>query len=72
MSEIIHAREFLRKVCEAVSVDFSTVRRVVLDIPFDNYVTVYVEQLGTNKLLEIDMQSDGIDFVVKDVSNGID
>jgi len=60
VSEFIRGTELLELVCKAIDVDFQTVRRVVLDIPYDNYVIVYIERLGTTKLLEINMESDGI------------
>ena len=56
----ISGKQLLEQICNKIDVDFKTVRRVVLDIPYDNVITVYVEKLGTTKLLDIDMQSDGI------------
>jgi len=56
----ISGNKLLEQVCNKIDVDVNTVRRVVLDIPYNNVVTVYVEKLGTTKLLDIDMQSDGI------------
>jgi hypothetical protein len=56
----ISGNQLLKQVCEKIDVDFNTVRRVVLDISYNAVVTVYIEKIGTTKLLDIDMQSNGI------------
>ena len=63
-ARIISSSEFLEKLCTALNVDFNTVRRIVLDIRYDDVPVAYIEQLGTEKLLEINMQSDGIEIKV--------
>jgi hypothetical protein len=71
--KIIAGTDFLRTICDAINVDFNAVRRVVLDVSYNEAVFIYVEQLGTDKLLNINMQSDGIKLseisVVKKVGN---
>ena len=57
---IISGNKLLEQLCNKIDIDPKTVRRVVLDVPYNNVITVYIEKLGTSKLLEIDMQSDGI------------
>jgi hypothetical protein len=58
--EIANGRRLLPILCAALNIDFQTVRRVVLDVPYDGIVTVYVEQIARADLLEIKMESDGI------------
>ncbi len=56
--QIVLGKELGKRICEKLGL--KRVRRLVIDIPYDGVVTVYVEQLGTTALLNIDMQSDGI------------
>jgi len=58
MRDIVLGNELLKQICEKIGIDYNLTRRVVLDIPYDDVVTVYVEKLGTKALLDIDLQSD--------------
>jgi len=58
----VSGKELAKQICEKSGIDFSTTRRVVLDIPLSGIVTVYVEKIGTKELLDIDMQSNGINI----------
>ncbi len=60
MADVISGKDFLNQICEAIDINPDNVRRVVLDIKYNDVITVYVEQLGTDKLLNINMNSDGI------------
>lgn len=56
MPEIIHSlalRDWLIKI----GVDPSTSRRVVIDIPHDGAVMIYVERFGDTRMLEIEPPS---------------
>ena len=54
--------DFLNIICDALDINKETVRRVVLDIPYNDVVVAYIEQLASSKILEINMQSDGIEI----------
>jgi len=56
---IITGKEFLKKLDDLGIVPFDT-RRVVIDAVWDDVVIVYVEQLGTERLLEVTTTLEGI------------
>lgn len=66
---IMRGSELLEKVCEAVGVDFQKTRRIVLDIPFDDWVAVYVEMIGDERLLEISTTLNGVEKEVISVND---
>ena len=60
----IHGRELAREWAEALGIDLSQTRRIVIDIPCHDVVRVYVEQFGTERLLKITPPSDGLNIEV--------
>ena len=46
--------KFLEVICPAIGVEPELVKRVIIDAPFDDIVQVYVEMIGSSKLLNID------------------
>lgn len=40
-------------LAEALGIEADTIRRIVIDAPYNNVVTVYVERVGTAGLLEV-------------------
>jgi hypothetical protein len=58
----LSGKEFAKQICEKSGIDFDTTKRIVIDVPLDGIVTIYVEKIGTRKLLDIDMQSNGINI----------
>jgi len=64
--KIISGAALLELLIPALSLDHK-VRRIVLDIPFDDAVTVYIEQLGDERLLQINWPQMNQDNIVIDV-----
>lgn len=62
MSDVIPAKDLLKQVCEKLGIPYNLTRRIVLDIPYNDIITVYVELVGTDALLDIRFESDGIDI----------
>ena len=63
MSNIIAGNnsDFLSNLCKGVGVDSTRVRRIVLDVNYANVVLVYVEMLGTDDLLNVSFNLNGIE-----------
>ena len=53
----ITGTSFLIHVCKQLNIDSSIVRRIVIDTSIDCATLVYIERLGTEGLLEVDMPS---------------
>ena len=53
------------QVCEALGIDCekTLVRRIVIDIAVNDLVKVYVETIGTEKLLDIKLPESGIEII---------
>jgi len=66
---IITGKKFLEQLCKALDVDYSITQRVILDVSYDGIVKVYTEQVGTEKLYEINMSNLKIEGVIKDERN---
>ena len=56
---MIAGKEFLDKLIDSGVIPLET-RRVVIDAPWDEVVTVYVTQVGTERLLEVTPTLEGI------------
>jgi len=56
---MIAGKEFLDKLIDSGVIPLET-RRVVIDAPWDEVVTVYVTQVGTERLLEVVPTLEGI------------
>lgn len=55
---VLLGRDLLVALCKALNIEEPKVRRIVLDVRFDAAVIAYIEQFGTNKLLEINWAGD--------------
>ena len=49
--------ELAEKICEAVGISAENAKRIIVDIPCDDWVKVYVEMCGTSKLLDVNWTS---------------
>lgn len=49
-----HPNDLGKQICDALGLDITTVSRIIIDIPCDDFVHVYVEMIGTTKLLDVD------------------
>jgi len=58
----VHGMAFLDVLAEAGIIDGHTVRRVVIDVPFDDAVRVYVERVGDERLLNMATTLEGIEI----------
>lgn len=48
-------QELIHQICDAIGVKYGTVRRIVLDISYGAYPTVYIEEgLEEGKLVNVD------------------
>ena len=56
---MIAGKEFLDKLIDSGIIPLDT-RRVVIDVAWDDLVMVYVEQLGTERLLSVTPTLEGI------------
>ena len=61
--------DLLEQLCEKLGFNCSLTRRIVLDVKFDAVPIVYHESYGTDSLLDIEMESDGIKIVEVGKSN---
>lgn len=52
--KFITGADLMAIIAKAIGLDDSTVRRVILDIPYDDVITVYTESIGDERLLKID------------------
>lgn len=53
-SNVISGKDFLDALARSIGIEESKlIQRIVLDVPFDGVVQVYVEMIGTKKLVEI-------------------
>lgn len=52
-NEIILGNEIMRKVAEALGVDFDHTRRIILDWKTQSPIVAYVEMYGTDRFYEI-------------------
>jgi len=50
----IHGMKLVNQICEAIGVDVSMARRLVIEINTDLAVVVYVEQYGSTDLVGVD------------------
>lgn len=65
MVNIATGDEFGKQICEALGIDLSKgpTRRIVLDIQVNEPIRVYVEMIGTDKLVDIKLPVTGIEVV---------
>lgn len=54
MAHVLLGKVLLEPLCAALGIEFSHVRRIVLDVSFDAVVIAYIEQFGDERLLKID------------------
>ncbi len=53
----ILAFKWMDQLCEKLGLEPKNVNRIIIDIPSDGLVTVYVKQFGTEALLDIEPPS---------------
>jgi len=53
-SIVATGNKFIETVCPALGIEATLVKRVILDAKFGDIVNVYVEMLGSTKMLNID------------------
>jgi len=53
--QIVRAEEYAIKVCEALGVDHTRVRRVVIDAKAGEALQIYVQFFGSSEILDIDL-----------------
>ena len=49
----IIGRDVMLAIATALDIPTDNLRRIVLDVPYDNAAVVYTEQIGDDRLLEI-------------------
>lgn len=57
MANVLDGPKLLSALIAAGIVQGDKLQRVVLDIPYDGCVTMYVQRLGDERLLSIDLQA---------------
>ena len=50
---LILGRDLAKAICAALELPYETVARIVIDIPVDDIVRVYMERLGDDRLLHV-------------------
>ena len=58
----IHGRAFLDVLADAGIIDRNAIKRVVIDVPFDGPVQIYVELVGDERLLNVATTLEGIEI----------
>lgn len=53
--KVVRAEEYAIKVCEALGVDHTQVRRVVIDAKAGEALQIYVQFFGAAEILDIDL-----------------
>jgi len=54
----------IERIAEAQGIDAARIRRIVVDARFDDVAIVYVELIGTEKLLGVDWGAAGVEVRV--------
>lgn len=58
--KIITGQKLLTEICEKLGLDKHPIHRIVIDIPANDVVMVYIERYGTAALLDVGWSLDGI------------
>ncbi len=68
---IITSEQFAMKLCQALDIDFTKARRLIVDCQAGEPVQVYVEMFGNEKMLDVDLPTrEEISLhIVEDVPN---
>ena len=55
MARIIQGNPFHERLCAALGIDPKKTRRIVLDVSVDDAISVYIEQYGDERLLDLEL-----------------
>jgi len=71
VKNMILGRKLMETIAPAIGLEVGHLRRIVIDAPLDDVVSVYIELVGDERLLEINWAGDLKDGEIVMVESGV-